>query len=113
MSTNLNALTPTLTVRETAELLGMGLRQTYEAIGRKEIRALRMGGRWIVPTSGVLELLGLDVGRYLRPPADASAEAGGVDGVPVVPGAAAVDVREVVAPLSVVWSYGAAGGVGA
>ena len=59
---------PTMSVRGAAELLGIGLRQAYEAVHRGEIPAIRVGRRLIVPTSRLLELIGLPAADYLRPP---------------------------------------------
>lgn len=64
----LDQLHPTLSVREAADLLGIGLRQAYEAVHRGEIPAIRVGRRLIVPTSRLLELLGLPAADYLRSP---------------------------------------------
>ena len=52
-------LPPALTVKQTSKLLGIGLRQTYDAIHAGEIQAVRIGRRLLVPTCRVLELLGL------------------------------------------------------
>ena len=38
----------TFTVRETAKLLRIGINQTYEAVKRGEIPAIRIGDRWHV-----------------------------------------------------------------
>jgi len=37
------------TVREVAQILGLGLNSTYAAISRGEIPAIRVGRRWLVP----------------------------------------------------------------
>jgi excisionase family DNA binding protein len=58
--TSLHPVPPTMTARQTAQMLGIGLRQTYEAIQRGDIPALRLGRRWVIPSSRLLELLGLD-----------------------------------------------------
>lgn len=50
--------TATLTVVETAKLLGVGRNQAYDAIHRGEIPSLRVGNRILVPRSGLVELLG-------------------------------------------------------
>lgn len=63
---SLDELEPTMSVRQAADLLGIGLRQAYEAVHRGEIRAIRVGRRLIVPTSHLLELLGLPAADYLR-----------------------------------------------
>ncbi len=52
-------LPPALTVKQTSKLLGLGLRQTYDAIHAGEIVAVRIGRRLLVPTYRVLELPGL------------------------------------------------------
>lgn len=59
-------LPPSLTVERAGELLGIGRRQTYEAIHRGDIPAIRVGRRLIVPTSRLLELLGLVAEDYIR-----------------------------------------------
>jgi excisionase family DNA binding protein len=52
-------LPPTLTVEQAAELLGIGRNQTYEAVARGEVPAMRIGRRWIIPTVRLLKLLGV------------------------------------------------------
>jgi excisionase family DNA binding protein len=49
-----------LTVEETAQLLGIGRRQAYEAVQRGQIPAHRFGHRWVVPTARLLAMLGLE-----------------------------------------------------
>lgn len=49
----------TLTVAETAELLGISLRATYRAIENGHLPAIRLGRRIRVPTAPLEHLLGL------------------------------------------------------
>lgn len=49
---------PTLTVEETASLLGLGRSAAYEAIRRGEIPSRRLGRRLLVPVPALLEWLG-------------------------------------------------------
>ena len=49
----------TYTVAETAKILGIGLRQAYEAIQRGEIPARKIGGRQIVFRAALHAMLGL------------------------------------------------------
>lgn len=49
----------TITVAEAASLLGIGLRQAYEAAARGSIPAIRIGERRIlIPVAALLALLG-------------------------------------------------------
>ncbi len=48
----------TLSVEETAELLGLGRSAAYEAARRGEIPSRRLGRRVIVPVPALLEWLG-------------------------------------------------------
>ena len=50
----------TLTVTETAELVGIGRNAAYEAIKRGEIPALHFGSRIVVPLAPLLRLLGIE-----------------------------------------------------
>jgi excisionase family DNA binding protein len=52
-------LPPTLPPARAGRLLGIGRRQTYEGIRRGDIRAIRIGRRLLVPTSWLLDQLGL------------------------------------------------------
>ena len=47
-------------VRQTAELMGLGLNQTYAGCKSGEIPAIRVGNRWIVPRAALDRLLGRD-----------------------------------------------------
>ena len=42
--------TDTITVREAASRLGIGINQAYEACERGEIPSIRLGKRWLIPT---------------------------------------------------------------
>ena len=48
---------PTLTVRELAAVLGIGLGTTYSMIREGRIRTLKAGRRILIPASAVRELL--------------------------------------------------------
>ena len=50
----------TLTVEETASLLGLGRTAAYEAARRGQIPSRRLGRRVIVPVPALLEWLGAD-----------------------------------------------------
>jgi excisionase family DNA binding protein len=43
----------TYTVKETSEILGAGVNQTYEAIRRGEIPSMRLGRRFLVPAEAL------------------------------------------------------------
>ena len=49
------------TVNETADILGLGRSAVRNAIARGELRAVRIGGRVIIPLSAVAKLLGDDL----------------------------------------------------
>ena len=49
MTKEAGAKRATLTVRETADILGIGVNQAYEGIARGEIPSFRIGKRIIVP----------------------------------------------------------------
>ncbi len=51
---------PTISVREAAAALGLGVNQAYAAIERGEVPALRIGRRVLVPTAALRALVGLD-----------------------------------------------------
>jgi excisionase family DNA binding protein len=48
---------PTCTVEQTAKVLGIGRTQAYRAIRTGEVRSVRIGGRVLVPTAALRELL--------------------------------------------------------
>ena len=50
-------LRPVMTVREAAEVLGIGLNSAYEAIGRGEIPHIRIGRSIRVPRTALEQLL--------------------------------------------------------
>jgi excisionase family DNA binding protein len=50
----------TLTVEETASLLGLGRTAAYEAARRGQIPSRRLGRRVVVPVPALLEWLGAD-----------------------------------------------------
>lgn len=45
------------TVKETAEILRLGLTRTYDNIVKGRIPAIKLGGRWLVPHDGLRRLL--------------------------------------------------------
>lgn len=55
----LSQLPPILTVERAGKLLGMSRSAAYRAVDRGDIPALRMGGRWLVPTAALLRLIGV------------------------------------------------------
>ena len=50
----------TLTIEETASLLGLGRTATYEAARRGQIPSRRLGRRVVVPVPALLEWLSLE-----------------------------------------------------
>jgi len=60
-ATNDTSVAPlTLTVEETATLLNQGLRQTYNAVRRGELPAVKLGSRWFVKRAALYAMFGLD-----------------------------------------------------
>jgi excisionase family DNA binding protein len=47
----------TYTVEQAAKLLGIGRKQGYQAVGKKEIPSLRIGGRILVPRAALEQML--------------------------------------------------------
>ena len=41
----------TITVKEAAQRLGIGINQAYEACERGQIPCMRFGKRWLIPTA--------------------------------------------------------------
>ena len=64
---------PTLTLTETAVLLGVGVSTMYSAARRAALPfpALKVGGRYVVPTRPLLDLLGIEELPPLDAPSDA------------------------------------------
>lgn len=52
--------TPTLSVEEAAQLLGIGRSAAYDAVGRGEIPVLRVGRRLLVPTGALASKLSIE-----------------------------------------------------
>lgn len=54
-------MTPTTTIRVACELLGISLSTGYAAArgGTFPVQVIKVGGRYVVPTRPLLELLGL------------------------------------------------------
>ncbi|MDQ3640198.1 MAG: helix-turn-helix domain-containing protein [Actinomycetota bacterium] len=57
---------PTLTVKEAAALLGISLHGAYDAAHRGELPVIWIGRRMLVPTAGLLAMVGLDDPRPPR-----------------------------------------------
>ena len=55
-------MNPTITLPEAAELLGIGRTSSYAAVSKGEfpVPVIKIGGRYVVPTKPLLDLLGLD-----------------------------------------------------
>lgn len=53
----------TLTVQETAELLGVGRSCAYDAVRRGDIPTVRLGRRLVVPVPALIRLLEQPVGE--------------------------------------------------
>jgi excisionase family DNA binding protein len=58
----------TLTIEETAELLGVGRSTCYDAARRGEIPTLKLGRRLLVPRLAVVRLVGAGNGPRNDPP---------------------------------------------
>jgi excisionase family DNA binding protein len=52
---------PTLTVDEVAEILGISRWTAYEAVNKRQIPAVRVGRRWIVPHAALEKMLDVTV----------------------------------------------------
>lgn len=54
--------TPTVSLTEAAQLLGIGRSTAYAAARNDEfpVQVIKVGGRYIVPTKPLLDLLGLE-----------------------------------------------------
>jgi excisionase family DNA binding protein len=52
---------PTISVDDTARVLGTGRNSTYEAVRRGEIATMRMGSRYLVLTAPLRKMLGIEV----------------------------------------------------
>ena len=55
---DLDSLPPTVSVQQAADILGIGRGLAYDLVKRRALRALRLGGRILIPTSSLIELLG-------------------------------------------------------
>lgn len=51
----------TLTVEETAKVLGVGRNQVYAAIHQGDIPAIRLGRRFLIPIARLEEKLGIKI----------------------------------------------------
>ena len=47
----------TITVEETAKILGIGRSAAYEGVRTGQIPAIRVGGRWLVPLAALDRML--------------------------------------------------------
>lgn len=69
----LEDLSPTMTVEQAGELLGISRRSAYRAASTGELPTIKLGRRLLVPTMRVLEMLGLSeerlAGAQTRPTA--------------------------------------------
>lgn len=54
---------PTLTVERVAAIMSIARQSAYDAIGRGEIPAIRLGKRLLVPTAALRRLLDIDEDR--------------------------------------------------
>ena len=52
--------TPTITVEQAADALGIGRSSAYKGVATGEIPSVRIGGRIVVPTAAFKRLLGLN-----------------------------------------------------
>lgn len=50
----------TVSVEEAAAILGLGRSTAYNAARAGELHAIKVQGRWLVPTAKLLRILGLD-----------------------------------------------------
>jgi excisionase family DNA binding protein len=57
------ASTPTMTVEEAGQVLGMSRPTAYAAVKRGEIPVLRFGRRMLVPTARLRVMLGMEPGE--------------------------------------------------
>lgn len=57
----------TISVDDAAAIFGIGRNAAYEAVKQGSIPSLRIGGRIMVPTARVREMLGLDAQTFAGP----------------------------------------------
>ena len=57
---DLHNLSPTLSIPEAAQLLGIGRNAAYQAAAAGQLPTLRIGRRLLVPTARLRALLGLE-----------------------------------------------------
>lgn len=55
---SLEELSPTITIEEAGEILGISRRSAYRAAAAGQLPTLRLGRRILVPTASLLRLLG-------------------------------------------------------
>jgi excisionase family DNA binding protein len=48
----------TITVKEASQILGLGRSAAYDAVKRKEIPSLNIGGRILIPVAPLKQMLG-------------------------------------------------------
>lgn len=63
-----SSLPPLLTVRQTADLLGLSRSAAYRAVERHELPAIRLSGRIRIPAVQLLTLMGLPIDDLDTPP---------------------------------------------
>lgn len=53
---------PTITIGQAADLLGIGTSSAYTAVrtGKFPTKVIQIGGRYVIPTKPLLDLIGLD-----------------------------------------------------
>lgn len=51
---------PTLSIEDTARVLGIAKSTVYVAVANGEIPSIKIGRRWVVPTAGLRRMLQLD-----------------------------------------------------
>lgn len=53
---------PTITIGQAADLLGIGTSSAYAAVrtGKFPTKVIQIGGRYVIPTKPLLDLIGLD-----------------------------------------------------
>lgn len=69
-------LPPTISVAQAGEILGVSRRTAYRAVEAGQLPAVKIGGRWFIPSAKLLRLLGID------PEPVAEAQAGGRTSTP-------------------------------
>jgi excisionase family DNA binding protein len=55
----------TYTVTEAADLIGISRSTAYDLVSKGELRAIRLGRRWVVPVSTVVSIVGPELEEAL------------------------------------------------